>query len=62
VLDSVAAVGSDFELATLLLEFVKGRSVEGALREPFFRAVDSIGSDFERGRVLQAVAKRSDAR
>lgn len=28
---------------------------------PFFRAVDSIDSSFERGRVLQAVAKRSDA-
>jgi hypothetical protein len=34
--------------------------MDAALREPFFRAVDTIGSDFERGRVLQAVAKRGD--
>jgi hypothetical protein len=60
-LDSAPAIGSDHEVATLLLEVVKDKSIEGPLREPFFRAVDSIASDFDRGRVLQAVAKRSDA-
>ena len=35
--------------------------IEGALRAPFFRAVDSIDSSFERGRVLQAVLQRGDA-
>ena len=45
----------------MLLEVVKSRSIEGPLREPFFRALGSIQSPFERGRVLQAVVKRSDA-
>ena len=52
---------SDFESASFLLQLVKQQPIEGTLRAPFFRAVDSIGSAFERGRVLQAVAKRPDA-
>jgi hypothetical protein len=60
-LERAQDVGSDFELATLLVEFVRDRSIEGPLREPFFRAADTIESNFERGRVLQAAAKRSDA-
>ena len=32
----------------------------GAVRAPFFRAVGTIDSAFESGRVLQAVAKRTD--
>jgi hypothetical protein len=43
------------------LQIVKQQPIEGTLRAPFFRAVDSIDSAFERGRVLQAVARRSDA-
>lgn len=35
-------------------------TIEGPLRAPFFRAVSSIGSAFERGRALQAVARRGD--
>jgi hypothetical protein len=42
------------------LQIAKAQPIEGALRAPFFRAVDSIGSTFERGRVLQAVASRPD--
>jgi hypothetical protein len=39
---------------------VKTSGVEGATRAPFFRAVASIGSAFERGRVLQALLRRTD--
>jgi hypothetical protein len=60
MLTSAAGVNSDFELASFLLQLVKQQPIEGALRAPFFRAVDSIDSAFERGRVLQAVAHRSD--
>jgi len=58
LLDSSAAIGSDFEQASLLLDVVKAYPIEGPLRAPFFRVVDTIDSAFERGRVLQAVAKR----
>jgi len=43
------------------VSLVKRQPIEGDLRAPFFRAVDTISSSFERGRVLQAVAKRPDA-
>jgi beta-lactamase regulating signal transducer with metallopeptidase domain len=57
---SGAAVSSDFEAASFLLQVVKQYPVEGALRAPFFRAVESIDSSVERGRVLKAVPQRSD--
>jgi hypothetical protein len=60
LLGSYAAISSDFEKATLLLDALKGYGTEGPLRAPFFRAVESIGSGFERGRVLQQLAKRTD--
>ena len=60
-LQSVAQIESDFECATVLLQFVKAHGVEGVLRAPFFKAVETLSSSFERGRVLQAVARRSDA-
>jgi hypothetical protein len=55
------AIQSDFEAASLLVEIAKAQPVEGSLRAPFFRAAASVGSSFERGRVLQVVAKRGDA-
>ena len=61
MLVSGATVTSDFEAASFLLQLVSQQPIEGTLRAPFFRAVDSIGSGFERGRVLQAVARRPDA-
>ena len=59
-LESAAAIESDFEAASFLLQFVKTSGVEGAARAPFFRAVASIDSAFERGRVLQALCARTD--
>jgi hypothetical protein len=61
MLASAATVHSDFELASFLLQIASRQRFEETLRAPFFRAVDSIGSAFERGRVLQAVARRTDA-
>ena len=52
-LESAAAVGSDFETANVLLQFVKAGPIDGALRAPFFRAAATINSAFERGRVLR---------
>jgi hypothetical protein len=59
-LTSVTSIRSDFENASVLLEAVKTRPIEGKLRQPFFAALASIQSPFERGRVLQAVVKRPD--
>ena len=59
-LESGAAIESDFEVASFLTQFVKTSGVEGAARAPFFRAVASIDSAFERGRVLQALSRRTD--
>ena len=54
MLASVNQSGSDYETAQFLLKFVK-RPLDASLREAFFRAVNSLGSTYERGRVLQAV-------
>jgi hypothetical protein len=59
-LESAMLVRSDFETASFLLLLVRQNPVEGAVRAPFFKVASSIGSSFERGRVLQALAKRSD--
>jgi hypothetical protein len=59
LLGSATSIESDFEVASLLLKIAHAQPIEGALRDPFFKVVETIGSPFERGRVLQAVVKRS---
>src|SRR5262249_5152307 len=59
-LESAASIGSDFELASFLVDLAKRRNIDGDLRQPFFNAVGSIDSAFERGRVLKTVAARPD--
>ena len=54
MLSSVNQSGSDYETAQFLLKFLK-RPLDASLRDPFFRAVNSLGSTYERGRVLKAV-------
>ncbi len=58
MLDPSIAIDSDFEQASFLIDVAKSQAIEGPLRAPFFKGVDSIDSSFERGRVLQAVTKR----
>ena len=59
MLKSATRISSNFEAAEFLLQ-VSRNSIEGQQRAPFFAAVESIDSSYERGRVLQAVLKRSD--
>jgi hypothetical protein len=59
LLGSATSIESDSELSSLLLKVAQAQPIEGALRDPFFKVVETFGSPFERGRVLQAVAKRS---
>jgi hypothetical protein len=51
-----AGIESDFELAELLQQVPP--AVAGGLGQVYFDAVASIGSDFERRRVLSAMARR----
>jgi len=56
VLDAVARMGSDHQQAEVLLMVVQQGPLEPAVRGPFFKAVDGIGSSFDRQRVLIAAA------
>ena len=58
VLEAAATIRSDFECATLLVEFMEAQTPEGPFAAPFFAAVGTLGSDFERGRVLKSVVRR----
>ncbi len=53
-------MGSDYEAATFLMEVLKQNGVEGDVRAPFFRVLARVTSSYDRGRVLQAVARRTD--
>lgn len=59
MLDASRGIDSDYELASLLVQVVKLQSIESA-RTPFFAALGSVGSSYERGRVLQALTERTD--
>ena len=60
-LSQAGSMGSDYEAATFLLEVLKQNGVEGAARDPFFKIVSGLSSGYERGRVLQAVVRKTDA-
>jgi hypothetical protein len=54
-------MSGDYDKSTLLQDVLKTTGVEGSERAPFFTAVNSLKGSYERGRVLQAVVRRSDA-
>jgi len=59
-LNHAASLSSDYEAATFLLEVLRQNGVEGGTRAPFFKVVSGLDSGYERGRVLQAVVKKSE--
>lgn len=59
LLDGSLSIDSDFEQASLLVDVAKA-SLDDTNRGAFFKAVGTIGSDFEQRRVLSAVMKRPD--
>lgn len=59
LLESSTAIDSDFEQASLLVEVAR-QSLDETNREPFFKALATIDSDFEHRRVLSSVMKRTD--
>jgi hypothetical protein len=60
-LGEAAAIRSDYEAASMLMETLDVAAPEGALRGPFFKVVDSLSSAYEKGRVLKALVSRTDA-
>jgi hypothetical protein len=54
VLVAAREIGSDYELAELLVELIGSQGVPAGLRGAYEAALDTIGSRHERGRVLEA--------
>jgi hypothetical protein len=57
VLESVAAMTSDYERAEALVALLKRQAVDTALRDAFIDVADQMRSDYEQGRVLVALVK-----
>jgi hypothetical protein len=57
MLDSAARISSDYEKATFLVEASSALGSDASLRNSFMRTVDTIKSDYEKGRVLVALQK-----
>lgn len=57
MIDSASHMSSDYEKASFLMEASNAYAGDRRFREPFLRAVETIKSDYERGRVLSALMK-----
>jgi hypothetical protein len=58
LLQSAAALSSDYEKATLLITAAPVYLNDDKLRAAYDETVNTIGSDHERGRVRNALARR----
>jgi len=50
MLDAAGDISSDYELATLLIEVNTARPIDEAVRPAFFKAANSLQSDYEHRR------------
>jgi len=57
MLDSASGISSDYEKATFLLEVSNTYTGDVRLKGAFLKVVETIKSDYERGRVLSALLK-----
>jgi hypothetical protein len=57
LLDSAAGISSDYEKATFLVDVSNVYTGDTRLKDAFLKAVETIKSDYERGRVLSALLK-----
>jgi hypothetical protein len=55
LLTAAKEIGSDYELASLLVEVSSGRTLDGRSRDAYIAATETIGSDYERRRALTAL-------
>lgn len=56
LLRTAPAIGADYELASLLVEFARAHPVRGELRDAFVEASKQIRSEWEQERALNALA------
>ena len=56
LLDASTGIDSDFEQASLLLDVALKQPLDATTRDPFFKALGTVASDFEHRRVLSALA------
>ena len=59
MLGSSRSISSDYEKARFLLDAMPLYLNDASLRAPYLDAISSIGSDYERGRVLTVVSKKT---
>jgi hypothetical protein len=59
VLNSVSRITSDYDKARVLSTVARSYALDGALRESYIKAANSIQGEFERNRALAAVVKRA---
>ena len=57
LLESATEMSSDYEKATFLVEVSNAYTGDARLKSAFLKAVESIKSEYERGRVLSALLK-----
>ena len=57
LLDAAVGISSDYEKAPFLVEVSTVYTGDTRLRSAFLKAVESITSDYERGRVLSVLLK-----
>ncbi|MDX1504006.1 MAG: hypothetical protein R3325_16730, partial [Thermoanaerobaculia bacterium] len=56
LLRAALSIGSDFELAELLVAVARSQRLEGEARDAFEAALETVGSTYERRRVEEALA------
>ena len=59
VIDGVKEIKSDYEKSRVLQTVAQNYQLEGALRDSYIKAANSISSDYERNRAMAAVVKRA---
>jgi len=57
LLTAAAGISSAYDRATVLIRFIKAHGVDQATSESFFVAVKTLGSDYEKRRVLIELAR-----
>jgi hypothetical protein len=51
-------IGTDYEKARVLTEVAQHYNVQGATRDAYIKAANSIGTEYDRNRTLAAITKR----
>jgi len=58
-LDATGHINSDYEKSRVLTQLAAHYPLQGALRESYIKAAESINNEYERNRALAAVVRRA---